>query len=370
VRLDRGSVGIRTPQSTNPRGVLDFLSEAPHMRQVRFDERSRAFDLRLFGQRVAPTIRGHALRVGGVGEVLRGLRPFEGQPIGRLRPHLIPGLAQSCGAFERLSRAREGLGDERRVSRVGPQFEDDASGRAAIVGPGVPSHQDTHHPDEADVPRGREAKRIDGERSRPSPPEHAPPQVPWRPLLVNLAVSKRRRRERLGLCAAGVRRNNAWLMDPSSKAPGRVRASWDEYFMNIAREVSTRSTCDRKFVGAVIVRDKSILATGYNGSIRGLPHCDEEGHLMEEGHCVRTVHAEANAIVQAARNGVRIDGSSIYVTASPCWGCFRLIANAGIARIAFGEFYRDPRIFEVAVKLGIELVDMSKPAAAASGAST
>ena len=94
----------------------------------------------------------------------------------------------------------------------------------------------------------------------------------------------------------------------------RARASWDEYFMNIAREVSTRSTCDRKFVGAVIVRDKSILATGYNGSIRGEPHCDEESHLMEGGHCVRTVHAEANAINQATRNGVRIDGASIYVT--------------------------------------------------------
>ena len=140
----------------------------------------------------------------------------------------------------------------------------------------------------------------------------------------------------------------------------KPRVSWDEYFMNIAREVSTRSTCDRKFVGAVIVRDKSILATGYNGSIRGLPHCDEEGHLMEDGHCVRTVHAEANAIVQAAKNGVRIDGASIYVTASPCWGCFRLIANAGIARVFFGEFYRDPKIFDVAQRLGIELVDMSK----------
>jgi len=141
----------------------------------------------------------------------------------------------------------------------------------------------------------------------------------------------------------------------------RERASWDEYFMNIAREVSTRSTCDRKFVGSVIVRDKCILATGYNGSIRGLSHCDEEGHLMEDGHCVRTVHAEANAIVQAARNGVRIDGASIYVTASPCWGCFRLIANGGIVRVAFGEFYRDHKIFDVAQRLGIELVDMSKP---------
>jgi dCMP deaminase len=140
----------------------------------------------------------------------------------------------------------------------------------------------------------------------------------------------------------------------------RLRASWDEYFMNIAREVSTRSTCDRKFVGAVIVRDKSILATGYNGSIKGLPHCDEEGHLMEDGHCVRTVHAEANAIVQAARNGVRIEGAWIYVTASPCWGCFRLVANAGISRVAYGEFYREPKIFDVAESLGIELVDMSQ----------
>jgi dCMP deaminase len=136
------------------------------------------------------------------------------------------------------------------------------------------------------------------------------------------------------------------------------RASWDEYFMNIAREASTRSTCDRKFVGTVVVRDKSILATGYNGSIRGEPHCDEVGHLMEDGHCVRTVHAEANAIVQAARNGVRIDGATIYVTASPCWGCFRLLANAGVTRIVYGEFYRDKRSFEVAQKLGIELVHL------------
>jgi dCMP deaminase len=145
----------------------------------------------------------------------------------------------------------------------------------------------------------------------------------------------------------------------------RTRASWDEYFMNIAREVATRSTCDRKHVGAVIVRDKSILATGYNGSIRGLGHCDDEGHLMEDGHCVRTVHAEANAIVQAARNGNRIDGGSIYVTASPCWGCFRLIANAGLGKVVFGEFYRDQKIFDVSQKLGIELVDFSKATASA-----
>ena len=136
----------------------------------------------------------------------------------------------------------------------------------------------------------------------------------------------------------------------------RRRASWDEYFMAIAREVATRSTCDRKHVGAVIVRDKIILATGYNGSIRGLPHCDDEGHMMEDGHCVRTVHAEANAIAQGARTGARLEGGAIYVTASPCFGCFKLIANAGLSRIVFGEFYRDHRIYEFSAALGIELV--------------
>ena len=143
------------------------------------------------------------------------------------------------------------------------------------------------------------------------------------------------------------------------------RASWDEYFMRIAVEVSSRATCDRKHVGAVIVRDKSILASGYNGSIRGLMHCDEEGHMMEDGHCVRTIHAEANAVIQAARNGVRIEGATIYVTASPCWGCFKMIANAGITRIVFGEFYRDERIFRFSERLGIELVALSEATARA-----
>ncbi len=136
------------------------------------------------------------------------------------------------------------------------------------------------------------------------------------------------------------------------------RADWHTYFMNIAKQVATRSTCDRKHVGAVIVRDKVILSTGYNGSIRGLEHCDEVGHLMDNGHCVRTVHAEANAIVQAAAHGTRIEGGEIYITASPCWNCFKLIANAGIRKIYFGEFYRDERIYEFSKKLGIELVDL------------
>jgi dCMP deaminase len=133
------------------------------------------------------------------------------------------------------------------------------------------------------------------------------------------------------------------------------RASWDEYFMSIARVVASRATCDRKFVGAVIVRDKTILSTGYNGSIRGMPHCSEVGHMMEEGHCVATIHAETNAVLQAAKNGVSIDGATVYVTASPCWNCFKMITNAGIRRIVYGEFYRDNRIFDVAARLGVEL---------------
>jgi dCMP deaminase len=139
------------------------------------------------------------------------------------------------------------------------------------------------------------------------------------------------------------------------------RASWDEYFMNVARVVATRATCDRKHVGAVLVRDRTILSTGYNGSIRGLGHCSEAGHMMEDGHCVRTVHAEANAIIQSAKNGVAIEGASIYTTASPCWPCFKLIANSGVRRIVFGEFYRDERIFEHARMLGIELVELKVP---------
>ena len=128
--------------------------------------------------------------------------------------------------------------------------------------------------------------------------------------------------------------------------------------MNIAKEVATRSTCDRKHVGALIVRDKTILSTGYNGSIRGMPHCDDVGHMMEDGHCVATIHAETNAILQAAKNGVMINAGEIYITASPCWPCFKVLANAGLKKIYYGEFYRDQRIFDVAKQIGIELINI------------
>jgi len=136
------------------------------------------------------------------------------------------------------------------------------------------------------------------------------------------------------------------------------RPSWDEYFMNIAKQVATRATCDRKHVGAIIVKEKIILSTGYNGSPRGMAHCDDVGHEIVDGHCVRTVHAEANAIAQAAKNGVSIDGGTLYITASPCYDCFKLLINAGIKRVVYGEFYSSrygmsKKVLKLAAKAGV-----------------
>ncbi len=139
-----------------------------------------------------------------------------------------------------------------------------------------------------------------------------------------------------------------------------TRPPWDEYFGKLAIEVASRSTCDRKHVGAVIVRDKNILSTGYNGSMRGLKHCSEIGCLIDNGHCIRTIHAEANAIIQAAKHGVSIDNASIYVTASPCFHCFKLIANSGINKIFYLEFYGDEKIIKFASEMGIQLIDLKQ----------
>ncbi len=119
------------------------------------------------------------------------------------------------------------------------------------------------------------------------------------------------------------------------------RPSWDEYFMGITLEVARRSTCNRAQVGAIIVRDKRILTTGYNGSPTGLPHCTEAGCLIVNGHCVRTLHAEQNAIIQAALHGVSTDGATIYVTHQPCLICAKMIINAGISRVVYGGDYPD-----------------------------
>jgi len=129
-----------------------------------------------------------------------------------------------------------------------------------------------------------------------------------------------------------------------------ARPSWDEYFMEITRLVVSRSTCLRRQVGAVIVKDKKILATGYNGAPSGLPHCLEVGCLREEmgipsgerHELCRGLHAEQNAIIQAAYYGVSINGATLYCTNLPCIICTKMLINAGIARVVYGQGYADP----------------------------
>lgn len=166
------------------------------------------------------------------------------------------------------------------------------------------------------------------------------------------------------------------------------RPSWDDYFFQIANVVSTRSTCDRAAVGALLVRDKRVLASGYNGSISGAKHCDEVGHdfqrvnphlkhlqiLLEEPrvmkaggtvaelvravtrafdampwetHCQRTAHAEVNALAQAAKYGIAVDGATLYCTHIPCWPCTKALINAGVKRALWIiEYNSDPRCVE------------------------
>ncbi|NCA80585.1 MAG: cell division protein DedD [Sphingobacteriia bacterium] len=127
-----------------------------------------------------------------------------------------------------------------------------------------------------------------------------------------------------------------------------IRPTWDEYFMEIANTVSKRATCDRGRSGCVIARDKQLLVTGYVGSPVGLPHCDDVGHqfkqvVHEDGHvtnhCVRTVHAEQNAICQAARLGIALNGSTLYCRMTPCRTCAMLIINCGIVRVVCEKKY-------------------------------
>jgi dCMP deaminase len=126
--------------------------------------------------------------------------------------------------------------------------------------------------------------------------------------------------------------------------------------MKIAFSVSERSTCDRAFVGCVLVRDKRILTTGFNGSPAGQPHCDEIGHLLVDGHCVRTIHAETNAIIQAALHGVSTKGCTCYVTHFPCINCTKALINAGVTRLVYSVAYRiDENAFEFLKRAEIEI---------------
>lgn len=139
------------------------------------------------------------------------------------------------------------------------------------------------------------------------------------------------------------------------------RPSWDEYFMQIARDVSTRATCLRRLVGAVIVRDKRILTTGYNGAPMGLAHCLEAGCHIVNAHCIRCLHAEQNAIIQGAFFGISTSGADLYCTHQPCSMCAKMIVNAGIKRVIIGGEYPDQFAMEVLNEAGITLQFMPPP---------
>jgi dCMP deaminase len=141
------------------------------------------------------------------------------------------------------------------------------------------------------------------------------------------------------------------------------RPSWDAYFCAITRAVATRATCSRKAVGALLVKNKLILATGYNGAPAGLRHCDHsQGGDLLNGHCARSTHAEQNAIVQAARHGISIDGATLYCTNNPCLGCAKLLINAGVKRIVYEDAYPDPLAFELLREAGVTMEQSSEPA--------
>ncbi|MCF6464608.1 deoxycytidylate deaminase [Clostridium sp. Cult2] len=119
------------------------------------------------------------------------------------------------------------------------------------------------------------------------------------------------------------------------------RKSWNEYFMQIAEIVATRSTCDRAEVGCLIVNDDNrIVSTGYNGSISGNPHCDDVGHTIRDGHCIATIHAEMNALLYCAKEGIPVKECKVYVTHFPCLNCTKALIQAGIKKIYYKNSYR------------------------------
>ena len=162
------------------------------------------------------------------------------------------------------------------------------------------------------------------------------------------------------------------LKNDAKKEPEKIakecykRPTWDEYFMSIAQAVGTRGTCDRGRNGAVIVKNKRIVTTGYVGAPRGLEHCDEAGHLMHDvinpdgkitKHCIRTAHAEQNAIVRAALHGVSTDGATLYVKFEPCFTCAKMIINAGIKRVVCQKKYHAAELTRDFFKeAGVEIV--------------
>ncbi|KGF11666.1 MAG: cytidine/deoxycytidylate deaminase family protein [Peptoniphilus sp. oral taxon 375] len=136
-----------------------------------------------------------------------------------------------------------------------------------------------------------------------------------------------------------------------------MRKSWNEYFMEITEMVASRSTCDRAFVGCVLVnKDHRIVSTGYNGSVAGNPHCSEVGHTMRDGHCIATIHAEMNALLYCAKEGIPVKGCTAYVTHFPCLNCSKALIQAGIEKIYYKNAYRvDDYALDLFEKNGVHL---------------
>ena len=161
---------------------------------------------------------------------------------------------------------------------------------------------------------------------------------------------------------------NSKVAKRSAKKSKKGRPSWDEYFLSIAKLVATRSTCLRRNVGAVVVKNKQVLATGYNGAPSGIVHCEEVGCMREElqipsgqrHELCRALHAEQNAFLQAARHGISLDGSTLYITTQPCSICAKMIINVGIEKIVIEGEYPDEMALEFLREAGVELVVVKK----------
>lgn len=138
------------------------------------------------------------------------------------------------------------------------------------------------------------------------------------------------------------------------------RLDWDSYFMLSALFLASRSTCSRAQVGTLLVKDKRIIASGYNGSVHGEEHCDDVGHLMVDNHCIRTVHSEVNAITQCAKFGVETNGAKVYVTHFPCLNCTKTLIQAGVDEVFYLNDYRvDDYAMKLLTQTGIKLTKIT-----------
>lgn len=148
---------------------------------------------------------------------------------------------------------------------------------------------------------------------------------------------------------------------PNSAPSNNYRPNWDQYFLKLAMLASERATCPRMHCGCVLVNHKNVISTGYNGSIPGDQHCEDIGCLIVDNHCVRTVHAEMNALVQAAKRGHAVDGATAYVTNMPCTTCAKALITAGVERVVVFSDYHDTLATEFFAKAKVRIDKIAMP---------